>query len=244
MSTTEKKLHAKYSASGSEKWLNCPGSVALSLKVPPLPESAFAREGTDAHTCLEAIMKSAKPRVTAVMLKKQYPDPMVDIVFEVYRRIMDLVPEGAEVLCETEVRLDFVKAGMFGTVDAAIVDLFGDLWVIDLKYGRGRLVLPEENSQMIYYGLGLAHKYNYNFERIRLVIAQPRIIHKDGNFREWVIEPLELRKWADRFHAGVLACEKPNAHFKRGRWCFFCPAQSICPITEDKKYEQAQNDFN
>lgn len=240
----EKKLHAKYSASGSDRWLNCPGSVALSEKAGTQKSSAAADEGTEAHECLEVIMKSSKPRVAALMLKKQHSNTMVDHAYRCYQQIKEKVPEGAELLCETEVRLDFVRSGMFGTVDAAIVDLFGVLWVIDFKYGAGRLVNPENNSQMIYYGLGIAHKYHYNFDSVRLAVAQPRIVHKDGVFRHWDLSTAELRKWEGVFKAGVEACEKPNAPFKRGRWCYFCPAQEICPALEDVAFTEAQEDFS
>ena len=40
--------HAKLSASGSKKWLNCPGSVAFEKEFPD-EESEFAKEGTTAH---------------------------------------------------------------------------------------------------------------------------------------------------------------------------------------------------
>ena len=244
MKQPEKKLHAKYSASGSERWLNCPGSIKLAMKAPPSVDSVYSIEGTNAHTCFEVIMKSKNPRVAAVMLKKQYPEDMVNHVFRLYQKIKELVPEGAELLCETEVRLDFVREGMFGTVDAAIVDLFGTLWVIDLKYGKGRLVSADFNTQMIYYGLGIAHKYNYNFANVKLVVAQPRILHKDGDFRDWDIDVLELKGWSEKFKAGVEACEKPNAPLKVGRWCFFCPAKDICPVGESEAFAEAQNDFD
>ncbi len=240
---TEKKLHSKFSASGSDRWLNCPGSVALSEKAPPQKESVYALEGTDAHTCLEFIMKNKRPYTAASMLTKQYPTSMVDHALKCYEQIKSLVPQGAELLCETKVELDFVEPGMFGTVDAAIVELFGVLWVIDYKYGAGRMVSPEGNTQAIYYALGIAHKYNFNFAKIRLAIAQPRVIHKDGFFRTWDMEVPELMKWTGIFKKGVEACKEPNPPFNPGRWCYFCPAQDICPAIEAKDFEKAQADF-
>lgn len=241
---TEKKKHAKFSASGSERWLNCPGSVRLSEKVSSSPDNKYSIEGTDAHSVLEMIAKNKNPRVTAMMLKKSFPETMVDHGLRTFHHIQSLVPQGAELLCETEVRLDFVEPGMFGTTDFGIIELFGILWVIDYKYGAGRLVDPKENTQMIYYGLGLAHKYHFNFDGVRLAVAQPRIVHKEGFFRTWDMEVPALKEWEYRFKEGVEKCKDPFAELHEGRWCFFCPAQSICPLIEGKQFEKAQNAFD
>lgn len=239
-----KKLHAKFSASGSERWLNCPGSIALSQKVPPSPDTKWSIEGTTAHTVLETVMKNNGSKAVIGILLKQYPKTMVDHAVTTYLHIVDLMPEGSQLLCETEVRLDFVEKGMFGTDDAAIIELFGTLWVIDYKYGAGRLVDPEENTQMIYYGLGLAHKFDFNFEKVRLAIAQPRIVHRDGFFRTWDISIKELKSWTGKFKEGVAACKDPFAPLNPGRWCYFCPAQDICPAIQDKKFAKAQSVFD
>lgn len=242
----EIKLHAKYSASGSERWLECPGSIALSAKIPSGPSSSYAVEGTDAHTCLEFVMRNREKSRSVVtkMLQAKFPEQMIRHGIETADRIFKLVPPGAELLCETRVDLSFVEPGMFGTVDAAVVELFGILWVIDYKYGAGRLVDPKDNSQMIYYALGIAHKYKFNFERVRLAIAQPRIVHKDGFFRTWDMEIPELMAWETKFKKGVEACKDPFAPLAPGRWCFFCPAQTICPAVEDRAYDEAQTDFD
>ena len=47
------KKHSELSASGSERWIACPGSVMLSRLAPQSPESPAATEGTLAHTYLE-----------------------------------------------------------------------------------------------------------------------------------------------------------------------------------------------
>lgn len=237
--------HAKYSASGSERWLNCPASIALSEKAPPSVDSIYAMEGTEAHECLEFIMRNADKKSASVMrvLNGKYPDTMIHHGLTTFARIQQEA-KGNPILCETRVDLSFVEPGMFGTVDAAIVELFGTLWVIDYKYGAGRQVEPEENTQMIYYALGIAHKYNFNFEKVRLAIAQPRIISKRGYFRTWDIEIPELVAWTDRFKKGVAECKDPFASLKVGRWCFFCPASSICPAVSDQQYDEAQADFD
>ena len=48
--------HAKLSASGSKKWINCPASIAMESKFPD-ESSEYAREGTTAHSLGEAKLK-------------------------------------------------------------------------------------------------------------------------------------------------------------------------------------------
>lgn len=242
---SETKAHSKFSASGSERWLNCPGSIALSEKAPPQVDSVYAKEGTDAHLCLETILKNhgKRPYSAAKMLEARFPETMVRHALKAYEYIVSHYSPDTELLCETKVDLSFIAEGMFGTVDAAIVELFGTLWVYDYKYGAGRLVTPELNTQMMYYALGLAHKYNYNFEKVKIVIGQPRIVHKDGFNRVWETDISTLKTFARVLDEGVKECKDPFAELKAGRWCFFCPAQSICPAVQNEKFDEAQKDF-
>ena len=52
------KKHALYSASGSERWINCPASICLSDGQPDLPTIAAATEGTSAHSVLEDVLNN------------------------------------------------------------------------------------------------------------------------------------------------------------------------------------------
>ena len=64
-----------------------------------------------------------------------------------------------------------------GTADAAVV-LPGELQVHDLKYGMGVRVSAERNKQLMMYALGVREELDIAygpFERIRIVIHQPRI---------------------------------------------------------------------
>jgi hypothetical protein len=235
------KKHATFSASGSERWLNCPGSIALSEIAPPQVDSRYALEGTDAHTVLETILKSKKPAATIRMLKKRYPDSMVEHGVDCASYLWSTA--NGPVFSETRVKLDFVSAGMFGTVDAWFVT--GNILnVFDYKYGAGRLVQPENNTQMIYYALGLAYGQNFNFETARLIIGQPRIAHKEGIYRSWDISMKDLKRSAFMFKNGVEACKDFFAPLVPGRWCYFCPANKFCPKLESDKYYDAKDVFN
>lgn len=240
------KTHEIYAASSSERYMNCAGSITLSEKAPPSIDTEWSIEGTNAHTCLEIVLKNPKtPKQVRVFLLKTYPVDMVDFAFQAAKKIRDMIPDGADFLCETKVKLHFISKNMGGTFDAAIIEYFGTLTVIDYKYGAGVVVEPgPDNTQLLMYALGLAHKHDFMFEKVRLVIIQPRAEHKAGPVREWVISIEELKTWEEKFRHAVIACEKPKAKLNAGTWCRWCPAQVICPALSAEAMAQAQMDFS
>lgn len=72
------KKHAKLSASGSSRWLNCPGSVEAEGDIPE-QRSAFADEGTVAHELAEqAFAQGLHPSNWLGERFADYPDIVVD----------------------------------------------------------------------------------------------------------------------------------------------------------------------
>lgn len=246
MNTEKTKKHSKYSASASSRWMTCGGSIALSEKAPPQVESTFAKEGTDAHSCLEIFLKTGpkKIREAEKFLMKTYPKEMIVHAFDAARWIWKTAPYGAEILCETKCDLSHIEPGMFGTTDAAIVEEFGTLNVIDFKYGAGIPVSPEENSQMLFYALAIAHQYEYNFERVNLTIIQPRADIDGETIRVWETDTKRLAVFGNEIRLAVRESKKKNAPLKSGDHCRFCPAQVICPELSTRAMTQAQLDFS
>lgn len=250
------KAHAKYSASGSERWLGCPGSLKLSSTVPVPPESKYAAEGTRAHEALEFMIKNRRKRLSAeAILRKKYGVQMAVHAARALSEVEKLAPPGAEILAESRIDLSFVHPGMFGTSDIGVIEHFGELISIDYKYGAGVLVEPvgkdgRANSQLAYYALGLAHRYDYNFSTVRLTVVQPRFEHKLGPVRSHVMAIDELMDWAHVFKKGVNACEREERKplkkltLRAGKWCKFCPAKNVCPEYKNLSMRQAQDDFD
>lgn len=238
MSHKERK-HSKFSASGAERWFNCQGSVALSEGIPSR-ESVWSREGTLAHEVLEATLTSGIDR-----FKKDFTGEMAEHAMSAQEFIFDLAGRDSnpELLVETRIHLPFIHPEMFGTFDAAVVEHFGTLDVIDYKYGAGHPVSPLNNLQMLFYGIGVAAKYDWNFKRARLWIIQPRIKNYDGPvFFELGI--LELKKWVGKFKKAVEAVEKYPNRYNEGSWCHWCSAKSICPLKQQGRLEQAKSVFS
>jgi len=251
----QEKKHAKYSASGSHRWLKCPASVALSEKAPPSPSSIYAEEGTMAHSGLEMVLREFYDDESPYFISDLeslhremglFPSEMLDHIFYAVREIDKIHQrhQSPEIKIEHKVDLSFVFPETYGTVDVSFIEEFSTLTIIDFKYGAGVPVEPKDNSQLLFYALGLAHEYNYNFTEIRIVIIQPRAEHEDGYVREWICSIEELLEWRDRFEKGVALCEDPLAPFNSGDHCRWCPAKSMCPEISSGAMKQALIDFD
>lgn len=239
--------HAELSASGSERWLNCPGSIELSKRAPVKEASVYAEEGTEAHECLEFLLRNRTNLKPAIrMAKRKYDIDMVEHCVNAVEYLEERMRElGATTInIETKVSLDFVEKGMFGTLDSSIPGL-RRLLIADFKYGAGIAVEPEDNSQLIYYALGEAKRLNFAFEEVELVIIQPRAYHESGEtIRSWVTDMGTIQAWEWVFRDGVAEVRKPNAPHNSGPWCRWCPAVTICPKLSDEAFKEAQVVFD
>lgn len=234
------RAHSKFSASGAERWIMCSGSVELSEGLPDTTSDA-SLEGTLAHEFLEGELKGY---LSGRMVSLKYPDPSMGMhVRSVAKFIAGEWRKrpSSDLRVESRVYLSHIHPEMFGTLDAAILDWFGTLHVYDFKYGK-HMVSPEENLQMIFYALAMAHEFHWNFQRVRLCIAQPRVSGYDGP-SYWEITIEQLRRYEKIFRDGVKKVEtKPE--FKEGEWCFFCKAKKICPLKRKNKEEAALAAFS
>lgn len=254
----EEKAHSEFGASASYRWLNCPGSVQLSRKAPPQRESVFALEGTKAHACLEEILNDVIDcyfcdfEAALEWIRKYKPsNPEFDpdmirhgknaaawIMKEFYQR-------GGEIRCEQKVSSEpFTTKGQFGTLDAALIEPFGRLTIVDYKYGAGIAVDPK-SPQLIYYALAVSHEFHHNFEEVELVVIQPRAHHESGKrIRRARISVDEMLSWETRFRKGVKVALSKEPPLVSGDWCRFCPAAAMCPELVERNFERAQIVFS
>jgi hypothetical protein len=250
------KAHAKLSASGSERWLNCPASVKLSESLPPTPDSKYAIEGTKAHKLYEqwlnhVITKSA----FAFRSPGAYPKGMVETVKIGIDAIKKVWDNGRTGKLETEKRvsLEFIDEGMFGTLDTRIIEHFGSLYIFDYKHGAGIAVDVQDesdpsrfnhNTQLIYYALASAHEFDYDFENVVLGIIQPRALHHQGPIRSATLPIRLLQYYEGIFKRGVEQTKKKDPKFKAGKWCKWCPGTMIDNKTKRphcREYTKIQN---
>lgn len=235
----KEREHSKFSASGSERWLNCSASVALEEKCPPQDDNQWTLEGTLAHEVLERRL-NAQP----------VPDDNFDITPEMVNFVEMAVKEikriqkqtGGELIVEKRIHQDFIHPEMFGTCDAIIVQPFGTLHVLDFKYGQGHVVSAEENTQLIQYALGAAHLHDWNFQDVELHILQPR--SGKSWHKSWKLSCRELRdKWLPIWQKGVARVESGKGKPFEGSWCHWCRAKFICPTKQEKNANKITNVF-
>lgn len=273
--------HAKFSASGSKRWMNCPGSIALSEAAPKKGSSVYAMLGTAAHALGEECL--AKGHATPKWAKGQYidigqedkvrfltaskplenPPPTmilvdedmieaVQVYLDTVRQVYEELGGKAEAEMALEQRLDlsWLRPNMFGTADCKIAKWMDTLVIIDYKHGKGVSVEIEGNTQLRYYALGAAAEYDFEFEKVRMIIVQPRCHHSDGPVREEVITMAELRAFEKQLAEGYDRANEESAILNPGEWCKFCPALGIppgepghCEASWAKVQEMAKTDF-
>lgn len=217
--------HAKLSASGSERWILCPGSVKAEEGLPE-KLNPYAEEGTLAHEVAAKILNGYE-------IEDDIPSDMLDNV----KKYIDYIEKYAvgESVTYIEERVDFsyVAPGGFGTADCIISDEYnGILHIIDLKYGKGVPVYAEDNTQLELYAIGALNKlWKSNvipcpYIKVYLHIVQPRI-----NNYSWVsltIEELAAR--SQYLCSRALEALKPDAkRIPSEKACKWCKAKPTCP---------------
>jgi hypothetical protein len=152
-------------------------------------------------------------------------------------------------MCEQRVTLRSTKA-IHGTLDYAWLDHFGVLTVIDFKYGAGVTVFAENeagepNPQLMLYAAALASMHNYDFEKVRIAIIQPRVWAADEDpvsMKDVSIK--DLRKFIVKVEKAVAIAMMPGAPLKAGDHCRWCPSLATCPENSQKALAEAHIAFD
>jgi hypothetical protein len=252
--------HALLSPSSAHTWLLCEQSIALGMKEPN-ESSAFADEGTDAHTlgslalesgldCADYLGRKLPKGHVVDSERAEYVQIYVDLVRS---KVKVYEAAGYIVMLEVEQRVPIGhitgEEGAEGTSDTVIIAEKADeafIEVIDLKYGRGVQVGAVDNPQLKLYGLGALEKFALyaDFETVYLTISQPRVSEFAS---EWAINREDLENWGETYVTprALLAIEHTQARipltlalFNPGEdQCRFCKGRAICPalakLTED-----------
>jgi hypothetical protein len=253
--------HSPYSPSGSKRWLNCSGSVALEAAHPDEGESSvYAREGSAAHLLGELRLKRI---LTAVGLTQtegkqireiapnlnpkehdylniRVTEEMIWCVQQYVIFVESQLPPGASPLnpeyCAVEQRVTTaIDKRINGTMDAGVNDWPMTLHVNDLKYGAGYQVEAEGNSQLAIYGLGAIEHFGSDFETIKMSIFQPR--GAGEMIRTWEMPLTEFKEeWTEIITTGFNRIFTEPDTYTPGEWCKWCRGAAHCP--------QARGGFN
>lgn len=246
-------IHARLSASGAKKWINCPGSIQLEENFEDKP-SQFAEEGTNALALGEAKIRLATKEYNRTKYHnairnleitedmEDYAESYKNYVIERYNSALQKTPDAILML---EQRLDFSKyvPDGFGTGDAVII-AEGKLEIIDLKYGKGVEVSAVDNPQLRLYALGAYEAFDmlYGFDTVEMTIYQPRL----DNISSENISVAELLEWGESVKkAAQLANDDSVIECVAGKHCDtgFCKARPVCRAYAEERQKMAVYDF-
>ena len=230
------KKHAKLSASGSSKWLNCAGSIEAESKIPN-KQSVYAEEGTLAHELADICLKKQLEAKKYIGYDVLYAPEKSGIITEEMAKFVQeyidyvLAHETKNSQLYTEDRVDFsnIVPDGFGTMDAAILDYdTGICHIFDLKYGQGVPVDAVENTQAQLYALGFYNELKCLdvIKSFKIHIVQPRIF----NYSSWEITLDDLVKFGEYASKKANEALTPNAPRTPGeKQCKWCNAKATCP---------------
>lgn len=235
------RAHSPWGASSAHRWMACPASIKLSEGIEN-KSSKFAAEGTCAHELAEKALiegNRCEEYIGEVFEGHTVDAEMADYV-QIYVDYINNAGSSdfADVIVEERFDLSHIAEGLFGTNDACISEYMGTLEIIDLKYGRGVEVSPEENKQLLYYALGASKGGEYS--DVKLTIIQPRV---SDPIKSWTCSMERLQQFETELKEAVEATKEAQPRINTGGHCKFCPAKAVCPQLKSEVQDSLRMDF-
>ena len=225
--------HAKLSPSSAARWMTCPGSVTLSEGIPD-KGSDNAKEGTMMHAfAAKSLLASTDARdyigmtdaETGLVLNEKQAK---DVQFYVDHVLDILAATGGCLYVEERLPIGWLtgEEGAHGTADAVIATDH-ELIIVDAKFGF-KDVEAEQNPQLMIYAAAAYDelKVAYDFQRVRVVISQPRLLAKP----EFSFSMQELQMFmAEVAFSAELTRQQVDVYVPSEKGCQWCRAKAICP---------------
>lgn len=243
--------HSIFSASGAERWANCPGSIPYCEGIPRTGSDA-SWEGTAGHALSERCLRDGGSPYDSIgevfkfteagrTIEVTITDDLAEaceMYVEYVRGISGLKLYETRVYYSELLGVDEEEA--FGTTDTLVFD--GTLLhVIDAKFGR-RYVDPVKNKQMILYAGGAVaalEAVGEEVTEVRLHVVQPRVTTKPVPYvmtrAELEVQLQELRAAASTVVEAMFNYVPGNTAWEEkylipGEYqCQWCPAAAACP---------------
>jgi len=255
--TVEPSGHAELSASSAERWISCPGSVALSKGLPN-HGSKFAAEGTAAHYIAAECQRDggrAERWAGKTALVEGFEIGLDDDLCEGVQEYLDDIKTNEQPGDIAVVEQSFTPAlkklhPSFGGSGDRVMWRESErlLRVTDLKFGAGVAVDVDDNKQLKVYALGaLLSNSQYNADKVELRIAQPRCDHEAGRFRSYCMPAFDLIEYAGELVDAAKKTEEFGADLVPSpKACKWCPAFKAkkCPAADKQNHALIAATFN
>ena len=233
MQHVERK-HARLSASRTERFMTCPGSVRLENQMPYEPPGEAAAIGTAIHELSERILRGEEiddPDVNPehLSMAQEYADFINNLVANPRKKLIEV---------NVDAGLKSLHPALGGTADAVLVD--GDhLIICDLKTGRVP-VEAKDNKQLLTYALGVMRQFNAPASsQCTMHIFQPRAGHA-----KWTVSGMDLISHGLALKQAADLALSPDAPTNPSPdACKYCKAKTICPSMRQKVQDNARKEF-
>jgi len=248
--------HSPLGASGTHRWMHCPGSVGLAHGIDDEEDDTFSRPGTVAHVLGEFCLKTKRAPWQFVGWHYDIGYPgFVDLkVCDPTEHSPDLEPIDKEMADAVQVYLDAIEAWhperhqgntwverrfhcptihrlFYGTADLVHLDLEARvLHVWDYKHGAGIMVEVDDNPQCKYYACGVLEDLDLwnEVDEVVLHIVQPRG-YLDPH-RVCKVSTDDLDVWMGDVLVPAMDAALVSRNTKSGEHCRFCPVRyRQCP---------------
>lgn len=228
----------------SDTWLNCEGSLRPSM-VADDTAGYDAAVGTVFHEIMKEWQLNGRPDQWAGQVWEIEKTDKYGRLVETFKIEIDedMFIYGQECLdyvkdipgrIYVEIRVDISSitpiAGQGGTADRIACD-WQVLDITDWKYGRGVQVFAPRNTQLLLYAAGAYTEWDwlYDFQTIRLRIAQPRLRH----FEMWEISREELLAFIEEAKGKAYRAWKRKApRSPSPKACQWCKVRTDCAALE------------
>jgi hypothetical protein len=224
-------------------WISCPASITKSAGK-TRPSSKYAREGSAAHVIAEMIIGGnifppGKITIEGEQFIVGLPmlralNPYIDYVQRLQARTPDVHVE------------ERVKVGngslVWGTADCAALD-GEDLYIADLKYGKGVPVEPDSAQLRIYAVAAIDTLWRRRvIGTVTLTVVQPRLDPVPKSIR---LDMAELVQWAEsELNPAMRRIVRGDETEKVGPYCRWCVRKPECESFRSYKSTLAADIFN
>lgn len=245
--------HAELGGSSADRWMRCPGSVALSRSYGEPVENDYMRRGTHAHKLLETLVSHHMGRIVGACTGKKTANsykgsvlieghaPLDEEDCRAVQVAFDWFLEQWRSSAWIEARVEYFgllnerKPDAGGTADLVLYDKISrTLMVVDYKHGVGHFV-PADTYQLRLYAACLMfgpQRVTHPIEQIAVAIIQPRCPVGEP-IRKLTYTPAQLLNFADQAEEAQEATTRPDAPIIPGEvQCQYCPAILSCPAVQ------------